>query len=486
MKLRISNIKELFVYTLSFVISAGLAIYMATVWDRMFVLSESEYLFTLQIVLLMVYAWAFIAWGLAGHRYCCIYILFLLYSFTSNAGQVFINLIDPTGEYLYSNLYSMSTSVLCQIMIFQSACISFLNFGALCGAHRRLKKRFICNDGNARQEFLEETNHQYSMLAKALFVVVCVLVLFDAISYVSIRRVLSYAQATSSAQDAPLGTYVLYTFSVLAFYLLFKANGRKLRNLLMFILFIAALYFLAGKRTAALPLICCIIIVCREKYPQMFKKKNIPLFVVGSFLLLSLSSIVVIIRTGSIGSVLVSSAASSGVLQLAKQAIYEMGMAARCIGTTISAFSSGNVVHEQTILYSLILAIVPRPLLEGIGISAPAIGSLSAFATGSNTSGAGFSFIAEFFFDFGLYACIPIMIYGFVIAIIEAKADDALKAGKLFFAAVVYTILCKQVFFARGQFDYLYNFLRNSVYLAVLWYLFSGRLTETIRLRGNK
>ena len=37
----------------------------------------------------------------------------------------------------------------------------------------------------------------------------------------------------------------------------------------------------------------------------------------------------------------------------------------------------------------------PRPILKFIGVSAPAIGSLSDFATGAEAAGAGYSFIAE-------------------------------------------------------------------------------------------
>jgi hypothetical protein len=203
---------------------------------------------------------------------------------------------------------------------------------------------------------------------------------------------------------------------------------------------------------------------------------------------LAITSAISFTRTSSIGSIAITGVLSEkGILYLVKQVLYEMGMSARTVALTIQSFENGGMQHQQTILYCLVLTVIPRPLLLSIGITAPTVGSLSAFATGANTSGAGFSFLAEFYFDFGLWAVIPMFLYGFVITRLESIADENVHYGRFLFAAVVYTILCKQIFFARGQFDYIYNYLRNTVYLMILWWALSGGLREgKIRIRKGR
>lgn len=457
---------------ISGIIAVVLTIYAFVSWKITGNTASDAFLHNQFILVIGVYIWSFVAWGATGHRYSCIYIVFLIYTFTSNAGQMLIKLIDPNGVYSFVNMFEgFSNASLCKVCIFQAMFVACMNFGAIVGAGSYLEK------GQIEVLRINDNNTQKSILFKFVFAGLFILVLYDAISFTFLRRSVTYAEGYGSASN--LGTYSLYAFSVLMFYEMFKADGKRLRNLLIVVGAISALYFLNGTRSKALPLLGCMLVIMRIKYPKLFRFRNLLIASPVVLLLISLGSAIAFARTGTLGSLsLISIVSEKGILYMVKQGIYEMGMSARTIATTISEFERGSMAHEQTILYSLILAIIPRPLLEMIGISAPAIGALSTFATGGSASGAGFSCVAEFFFDFGLWASIPSFIYGFVITRLEGKASDGLKYGRFIFAAIVYTILCKQIFFARGQFDYVYNYLRNTFYIILIWVVMNkGKIT---------
>ena len=468
---------------LSAIVAVVLSLYTVSIWTSVSRLSSEIFLHINVVVMLLVYLFAFIAWGRTGHKYTTVYMMFLIYGFTSNAGQFFIRFIDPNGVFSFTSLFSgYSNETLTKVAIFQSACIACLNCGALIGAGSRLSKD--------KEETVASLNNKkdnsFSLLGKIVFILLLLLVLYDAISFFQVRRSMSYAEGVSV--ETGLGTYTSYIFSVLMLYLMFSSEGKRLRTLMLTVGFISALYFLSGTRSRAIPLLSSLAIIARLKYPKLFNRKNILIAIPLLFLGLAITSAIAFTRTSSIGTIAITGVLSEkGILYLVKQALYEMGMSARTVALTIQSFESAGMQHQQTILYCLVLAVIPRPLLLRIGITAPTIGSLSAFATGGNTSGAGFSFLAEFYFNFGLWAVIPMFLYGFVITRLESIADENVHYGRFLFAAAVYTILCKQIFFARGQFDYIYNYLRNTVYLMILWWIFSGGLrTGKIRIRRGR
>ena len=462
------NHKRTIPLAISFVVALAISVYVFWYWEDMAMMASATYRDTMGVLVVLMYAWSLIAWLVSGHRFVCVYVFFLLYAFTSNAGQTLIHILNPHGVYAFTDVYAeVSTGVMCRMLLFQLLCIAFLNLGALLGARNSLMAvPKVTNPIQAREKPIAAWTH-------ILFLGSGAIIALDAMSSFFVRRSMSYADMYATS-DSVTNTYILFMFAATSFYVLYNIQKRYFKWYVFAYALVAVMYFIAGMRTKAIPLIFTLLLVLYLRVPRVFAKRYLWIFIPLLFLFFAISGATAFARTAAMGTVSYGDLLQQGVGYMAEQSIYEMGMSAKTICTTFSAFDHGTVVHEQTILYSLILAIIPRPLLNMIGITAPSIGSLSAFATGGNASGAGYSFIAEFYFDFGIYAFLPMLLYGYLITAVERRADDSVKQGRFLFASIVYAILCKQIFFARASFDLIYNYLRNGFYVFLIWFFISG------------
>ncbi len=470
--MRKSNSKRILPSLLSFVIALAVTVYVVWVWQDIDMMVSTAYRDTMGVLVVLMYGWSIFAWVASGHRFTCVYMFFLLYAFTSNAGQTFIHILNPQGVYAFTDVYAeVSTGVMCRMLLFQLMCIAYLNLGALLGA-----KNGLMATPKAEPSPLKD-GKPLSVWVQLLFLGTGAAILIDAVSALFMRSSMSYADMYALA-DTVTNTYVLFAFAASSFYVLCNIQKRFFTWYLLGYVLVAVIYFIAGMRTKAIPLVFTLMLVLYLRTPRAFAKRYLWIYIPAMFLLLAISGATAFARTAAMGTVSYSELLQDGVGHMAEQGIYEMGMSAKTVCTTLSAFGRGSVVHEQTILYNIVLAIIPRPLLEFVGINAPTVGSLSAFATGDAASGAGYSFIAEFYFDFGIYAFLPMLVYGYLITAVERRADDSIKQGRFLFASVAYTILCKQIFFARASFDLIYNYLRNGFYVFLVWIFVSGALKD--------
>ena len=147
-------------------------------------------------------------------------------------------------------------------------------------------------------------------------------------------------------------------------------------------------------------------------------------------------------------------------------------MSAQTVTISIEKIDAG-FARSLTVGYNFIVAFIPKPLLNMLGIYPPHIATLSTWITElmGSSSGYGSSMIAECYVNFGLEGWIYAFLYGGAVTFLELAAHDKIRRGYVLFPCVAYTILGKTVYYARGQFDYFTAYLRFSFVILIFYVL---------------
>lgn len=421
-------------------------------------------LMSANVILIVSYAIAIITWIQQTGNFCSFYFLFLLYLFVCNAGQTLLQFF-PDADFLYTYIYrSYRTAYVYKMVVFQAMCILGLNLGVIIALrfsknnYRRAKESFIIQDANP------------SKLQDYLFYLTSGLMVITALAQFILRLSVSYSEFYEMREGSSIYIQVLFYFSSFAFYIRNRNDIKKKKLFYLIFAVQIVLYILIGSRTILLPLFSTLAVCFIIVNPDYFSKsrKTVGLFIVG-FLILVVLSNVSLSRTSAIGS---SGSYSGGVLEVLGQGLHEMGQSAQTTIMTIEKIDAGTK-KELTFLYYFLVAFIPRPILSIVGISEPAVGSLSAWVThmANSNSGFGYSIIGEAYFDFGELGFLFFILLGYVAVKLEQKCIEEAKIGRLFRSQLIAVVLSYSIFLARAQFDLMTSRLRITFFLYLGWLL---------------
>lgn len=430
--------------------------------------------------LMAIYFLAVFCWLRLTRNVCSFYFIFLLYLFVCNAGQTLLSFFTDPGyknQYIY---HDYTSEEIYKMLIFQGMCVLCLNMGVLIALSFQRKTYEAIN---AEEPFRHNTLHPN---VAGCFYISSAIMLGYACSQFILRMQYSYKDYYDLKEGASIYVQAFFYISVVA-YILYNWNvKRKIRMVYWIFAIQMVIYMLVGNRTMLIPLGSTLIVMFIIIHPHYFDSiwKKTALITGALFFLLILSNISSA-RTSVIGADSIFE--FNNVLFTLGEGIHEMGQSAQTVIMTISHVDAGTS-KEPTILYNIIIAFIPRGILEFIGFHAPQIGNLSAWVTdlADSTSGYGYSIIAESYFNFGIWGCFFMGLYGFVLIRMEYLCIGLAKQGKVLFPAMLSFILSYQIFLARAQFDLLTSRLRVSLYIIIFWIIFIKKGKIMIRMTRRK
>ena len=305
-----------------------------------------------------------------------------------------------------------------------------------------------------------------NFLFDTLFVVSFVGVFVYTIYQIRLRRTMSYHDLYTSREL--LSAIFSYGTIVLGLYYVFK---KRYVNFILFMwLWFLVAYFVAGTRSMGIIYFGALFFILPIIKPEFFRKRTYIIWAIAAVLGLASINILSEMRTSSIGS---ASSLSATDLDIAIfNSINEMGASEYPTIVTMSEVERGHD-YPQTILYYLLLGFIPSGLLDALVPKSWTI-QLGAWATEAVDSSyeIGYSWIAESYFNYGSYAWLFTMLYGWFIAMAENYSLRIINNGQKLLALCLLAFLCKQIFFARGQIYLSISFYRYSIILAIVYFLF--------------
>lgn len=404
-----------------------------------------------------------------GHQFFP-FVIFLMYCFASNAGQTLSHLLGFEEQQTVEIYKSYSDGLIAEMLFLQMTFVLSMILGYLL-----LRK--------ARPVTLEATQLSAETTEDALTigveeVILWVMALYVAVIYIqelSQRSSLSYGDYYYSTREG-VGAVAQYLYHVVVFAYLFKHRGWKRKMALGIAITLAIMAVFIGSRSATLPILVGLLFVLSALSSKQFKLR-LRHVIVGIVVLLVFSAFAVL-RNYPISQLSISLIADKVTLDPVKalvEILQEMGGSARTTLSTMTALKNGVVHHEGTILYSLLKGIFPIPILNLVGISAPAIESLSAwisdYGSGSYLDGKGwgYSFIAEIIYNYGNWGFLCSFVFGAVLAVLENCIEKLLNKKNYYLAAGILYILGYGVFLARAETTLLSTRIRYTVYMALLF-----------------
>lgn len=447
-----------------------------TKWEDTAYLSKDSTLIQLTVLSLISVVLTMISWVQVGNRFVSLFTMFYLYMFLSNVGQQ-ITLIFPDIMYSGADITTrFRMSEINQWLLFQLAGLAATGFGAVFMGRQFNKKHTPLPP---REQYKPlKLGSQLELALKGAYLICLAASFIFAIRQLIMRQDLSY----DDFRDVESGTNGVanFMFSLLSYYFILRTENKKKQSLyLLPIIVLVLFYFAAGTRSRAIPLVMLLIFVLRQVRPEMFKKKWIPLYIVGVIAFLYFTNVISSLRENAMSAVSFDDLFSKSLSEGALNMIFEMGISTNCGLVTLRAMRAGSP-HYQTLLYYFTRALIPSSILGRLGFMEPACGRLSDWATdmGGFTYSIGFSCLAESFVNFGMQGWIFMLGYGGLISWLESKCIYKLNQRKYLYASVVLTLLAKQVFFARAQFDLISTYLRFSFIVLIVWLFISDRIRK--------
>ena len=429
---------------------------------------QKDYLLFANVGLILVYIWAIYSWVRINKNLASLYLFFLVASLFFNAGQTILQFFPDPG-YLYINIYkNYSEHYINKMLTFQMLCIISMNSGAF----------FSYNLLNKHKTHITTTpstilNNQNSKMWDILFYISSIVMIINDFSQLRLRMQYSYSEYYELRDSVSIFISAAY-FLTFAVYILRHPGDKREQVIAKYIVFIqVGLSLIISNRTNVIAILAEYLFLMVITKNIIINKKKWPKYFLISVSLIIVSGIISIVRTQSISNMLdnLTSINNGSIFKMLGQSIHEMGMSAQTVILTILANDRG-VQHQQTILYNLAESFFPHGILDALGIFKPSVGKLSAWVTsisGGYGSGLGYSYIAEAYFDFGMYGFLFTGIYGFAVALLELISIKMVHKGKLFFPSLIVYILANQIFFARAQFDLVTGRIRIVVYLLIIY-----------------
>lgn len=413
-------------------------------------------------------------WIKSGCRAISLYSFFISYAFLCNCGQSVLFVLGVPQEFLTA-YYGASFEYMTQALRFQCICIAALNFGTSLA----LKHKTDCVSTETMRGWYNGHHPIHDKNDKLLFYLMIVFLLgtlYSAFEVARVRSTMSYMEwMYEGSKTVNTRFYFMY------FYMFLSLRSVLRKQYVVFIyvcwLFFILLYMMLGLRTQAIPYVSLFIITLPLTNERLFDKKFIPLWIVGVITGIIFLGVISSTRTGE--SVNLSETSSGqGPAVSFYTSMADIGVSANTIANAMDLCDKG-MPHYQSILYS-VASVIPQRVLK-IPVSdifnvSNAITSPGSYASEMlGTPGAGYSFMAEAFLNFGWMGWLYLILYGFLIARLENIAYRDFIQSQVFFKITFLLFLSKQVFYARAELCLSEDYIEYMVFTAILYKILSPK-----------
>ncbi len=427
------------------------------------------------ILNLISYGLCFYYWISSRCRVVSIYTLFVAYCLLSNLGQSVLYLFFVPDELLF--LYSfVSFEEIVKMLRFQYLCIS----GLALGTALYVSKTSRCVSLKEQQEAYANSKPQPSPIDGILNVLLYISLgyfVLVSIRLIVMRQTMTYAEIFDAGRGLDqnlITSFIKYFYILLPLYFIFKKKHTSF--ILMVLLFAIAAFMYSGARGLAIPSFCILLITAPLVKPRLFQKKYVIVWILASFVFFASLSFLSFARSVSVGSGLDE---NKTMLGYTMSTVSEMGGSAIPAALTIEAVDNGSLHRYQTIAFTVIRAAIP--FSSGLSFIKESDFNLSNWITNyanSLYSGLGFSCIGELYMNYGWFAWIFMIFWGWFIAYAENSAYKRLEKGKYLYALILLIIICTLVPWARDEFQRVQGTIRDSIYIAIIWGLFDAYIAK--------
>lgn len=403
------------------------------------------------------YAMCLINWYIAGCRMTSIYVIFIAYAFFSNMGQSLLS-IFPNTELVLSiyNLYTYAE--LCEMLSFQLICVAGLNLGTVI----YISKSNHIVDSAQLQNAYENLKGKGSLWLDCILLISFMVMFYIAIRQLILRQAMSYNELTEQQIFGGVYRFASIAFGIIS---IFRKKHTKL--IIAGWLFLFITFMISGTRSVAIPYGGVLFIMAPIVWPSITQKKLLPIWIIVGFFCFAFISIISSLRQSSLNGFAVESSWWLSFLGT----IDEMGASARPLVATMKETQNTGQVYF-TIPYAILQFFIPSSLLDSI-VPDNWLMNPSKWINTTHTSNNewGFSFMAEAYLNFRYWGCLFMILYGYVIALWENKAYRKILNGSFLYAGCFLAILCRQIFFARGNLQLSIDFFRPAFYVFIIWYV---------------
>lgn len=410
------------------------------------------------IVNLVSYFLCYYNWLTAGCRLASAYIFFVTYCMMSNLGQSILYAAMVPDELL--SVYTLvNFDGIVKLLRFEATCIAGLSLGTAL----YVKKPERCVSIQELKDAKPTGGGNDNLLSILLYVCLGYFVFFMA-EMIVLRQSLTYAEMFDEARrnQGLIYGFINLGYLMLSMYFLFQDKHTKL---IMFSnLFVALGYLYIGSKGKALPSLCILLLTVPVIRPNWFLGRKKVVWIIGSILAFATLSLFTSMRSQSVGSITVETNLATNFLGT----MSEMGYSMRAASLTIESVDGGTPMY-QTILFTFIRALIP--FSSNISIIDQADFNLSNWITdyaGSFNSGIGFSCVGELYMNYGWFAFLFTVLWGFFISYAENHAYKLISQNKFLFALILLAIVCTLILWARDEFIRVQGVLRSSLYLLII------------------
>ena len=407
------------------------------------------------------------SWIKCGSRALSLYSFFLAYSFLCNCAQPLLYIFNVPVEFL--NTYGiLSLEEVSYSLRFQFVCIAALNLGNSLA----LQKKKYCMSTKEMELWYKSVDNSPTKNDKLLYKLMLVLLLgtlYATYDLAKVRGSMTYQEWSYGGSDNVQNHFY---FSYFFCFLSLRSVLRKQHVLFIYIcwLFFVVLFMMLGLRSTAIPYLSLFLIVLPLTNGNFFRKKYIPVWLLGGFFSIILMGIISAGRYQERVD-LSTVDTSQGVRFMFYSAMSDVGSPGKTLGMTMKMCDNG-VPKYQSILYSVVTVIPHRvfkiPFPENEPLSSPG----AYLSNVAGMEGYGFSFLSEAYYNLGWFGWLFILLYGFLIARMENMAYyDVMRKGN-FFKLTFLLYLTKQIFFARGDFCLAEAYIEYMVFTAIIYKLF--------------
>lgn len=427
------------------------------------------------ILNLISYGLCFYYWISSGCRAVSIYTLFVAYCLLSNLGQSVLYLFFVPDELLF--LYSfVSFEGIVKMLRFQYLCISGLALGTALYVSKTNRCVSLKEQQEAYTNSIPQSSQIDGLLNVLLYVSLGYFVLVS-VRLIVMRQTMTYSEifdAGRGMEQNLITSFLKYFYALLPLYFIFKKKHTSF--ILIVLLFAVAAFMYSGARGLAIPSFCILLITAPLVKQKWFKKKYSIVWIVAAFVFFASLSFLSFARSMSVGSRLDE---DKTVLMYAASTVSEMGGSAIPAALTIEAVDNGSLHRYQSIASTLVRAAIP--FSSGLTFIKESDFNLSDWITNyanSFYSGLGFSCIGELYMNYGWFAWIFMIFWGWFISYAENSAYKRLEKGKYLYALILLVIICTLVPWARGEFQRVQGVLRDSIYIAIIWGLYDAYIVK--------
>lgn len=415
-------------------------------------------------------------WIAKGNRFFSLFVLFTLFSLFYNSSQSLIYAFteDETLLYIY-NHYNVSD--VCYMLKYQLLCVS----GFYLGSSLYIDKKNH-NVSQSRINLYYKRKHSLHLnngkLLYRLFMICVIFVLGFSIYQLILRQSLSYSELYESRET--ISPYFSLGTMLIGLYFIYQKQHVKL--VFLFYIWCIIAYTLAGTRSMCIVYIAALWLTAPMVFPKYFQKKYYPIILAFAIAAVASISIISSMRMSDFSS---GASIDTGEMGALFASLREMGISQVPTMITIEHFNEQS--YSQTILYFILLTICPSFLLNTIVPDSWQL-RVGRWATDiSNTTFTewGSSWLAEGYINYGEFAWIFTIIYGYIIVWAENGSLIRIMKGKYLMSICILACLCKQVFFARAEIALLTDYLKPCIYIGIIWLIINLNKRKTTYENSN-